>query len=351
MSAVVEEISVHVFQKSLRLSCKLWSSSVHAPVENDLNNKANDPAPAPRPKTGRVGIACPGWLDNAGSFDTLAPLLIENGCFDQLLCYDAPGCGHSDHRPLSQVYNDFEEAPMLVELADALGYAEFYLLAHSRGGGVAALAAGAFPHRVRGFVCMESGFGLTGVWTKDLMDGAPKAAERMRMSYETLHRNYARTPRIFKTIDEAVDANAHSADFPKSRRTARNIVKRHLRPCNGGFTFTHDPRTYSMQQFLSITEKQTREFLEGIECPVLQILCQPTEGNPYRYGNAKTFQIVEDRRSRVSDLETKRLVGGHHLHSDIAEEVAVVIREFMVRRRMMRADDVSGDFARAESRL
>ena len=74
----------------------------------------------------------PGWLDNSGSFDNCAPILCAQFGFE-LLCVDPPGCGWSDHRPKSCVYNDFEEAPLIGAVADYLGWTVFGLVGHSRG--------------------------------------------------------------------------------------------------------------------------------------------------------------------------------------------------------------------------
>ncbi len=40
-------------------------------------------------------LAYPGWLDNAGSYDALAPVLVNEGYY--VLAVDPVGCGKSSH--------------------------------------------------------------------------------------------------------------------------------------------------------------------------------------------------------------------------------------------------------------
>lgn len=108
----------------------------------------------------RCQLAYPGWLDNAGSFKFLGAELAKLGCF--VVAVDPPGCGFSDHVPRCSFYNDFDEVATLLEIAEALGWSEpFIVMAHSRGGGIALAAAGALPHRFKGVILLDSFATLT----------------------------------------------------------------------------------------------------------------------------------------------------------------------------------------------
>jgi pimeloyl-ACP methyl ester carboxylesterase len=78
-------------------------------------------------------ILCwPGWLDNAGSFDSIAPFLTDKGYL--LVCCDPPGCGRSDHYSVVTKYNDFLEPAFVMEALRVLGWwaSPCNLMAHSR---------------------------------------------------------------------------------------------------------------------------------------------------------------------------------------------------------------------------
>ena len=66
-----------------------------------VNNYVTDCCEGSAP--GTQWLALHGWLDNAGSFDTLAPQLVSACPRHALLCLDYPGHGRSSHLPPGQV--------------------------------------------------------------------------------------------------------------------------------------------------------------------------------------------------------------------------------------------------------
>ena len=62
-------------------------------------------------------LASHGWLDNAGSFALLAPLLPE--C--EIVALDLAGHGRSDSRSPDSSYNLWQDVGDLLDVADMLG--------------------------------------------------------------------------------------------------------------------------------------------------------------------------------------------------------------------------------------
>merc|ERR1711872_645756 len=78
--------------------------------------------------TGQPWISLHGWLDNAGTFDTLAPLFPPK---HRLLCLDYPGHGYSSPLPPGQIYHYLESIGCIRRVADYMGWDKFGLLGHS----------------------------------------------------------------------------------------------------------------------------------------------------------------------------------------------------------------------------
>ena len=310
------EMRVDVLEGVLSLAVRVWPSP-------------KTPKKTPKEHE-RVGFMYPGWLDNVGSFDTLAPILASrlDCCF---VAVDPPGCGLSQHRPPGVLYNDFEECMLIGDVADGLGVEKFFLVGHSRGGGVTSCAAGIFTERVRGLVLLESELGLVGTYIPQIQFKTP-AAKRYRDAHENMKKNATRSPRVFPTLEDAVTANFEHPMFPKTLETATNIVLRHVKPLvdGTGVTFTHDVRTYGQMQYTFLSEHGLRELLSSISCPVLKIM-KDNSTNKHASGmiiSEKTQNTVRERFSCVKGMVDVVVPGDHHVHSDNAPLVASKIVEW-----------------------
>ena len=103
------------------------------------------------PPEGTPILAIHGWLDNASTFDHLAPLLPEM----RFVSVDMAGHGHSDHRPAGVNYHFVDMLYEVVELLDYQGWDRCSLLGHSMGAGVATCVAGLLGHRIQNVLLIE----------------------------------------------------------------------------------------------------------------------------------------------------------------------------------------------------
>mmetsp|Transcript_4839 Transcript_4839/g.11669 ORF Transcript_4839/g.11669 Transcript_4839/m.11669 type:complete len:311 (-) Transcript_4839:2-934(-) len=125
------------------------------------------------PLATRRVLALHGWMDNANTWQLLAPALAAGGC--RVVALDLPGHGRSPHTHVHGEYSHVEHAYAAFDALDALGWLEteagakggangegeqpaVSLLGHSMGGGVCCLLAGALPEHVRRLALVE-GFG------------------------------------------------------------------------------------------------------------------------------------------------------------------------------------------------
>ena len=96
-----------------------------------------------------------GWLDNAGSFDSLAPLLTSASPRHSFLCLDYPGHGLSSHLPPGQMYHYLECLRYIRLVAKCRGCDKFGLIGHSMGAGMSSMFAAIYPEMVEALVMID----------------------------------------------------------------------------------------------------------------------------------------------------------------------------------------------------
>lgn len=260
------------------------------------------------PVDGPPVLALHGWLDNAGSFERLAPIL--EGL--RVVAVDLAGHGRSQHRPPGVVHHFVDWPPEIGFAADALGWSHFSLLGHSMGAGISSLVPATFPKRVRRVVLLEG--------AGPMAAPAELAATQLVSALADENREKTASGRVFPDLDAAIRARIRDTDI--DRASARLLVERGTRAAEGGVRFTHDPRLKTRSR-LRFTENQVLAFLAAIDCPVLAV--RALQGWPF------PEDIVNNRLSVIPNLETAEVEGGHHVHLTHPERVAPVVNGFLSR--------------------
>lgn len=248
-------------------------------------------------------LALHGWLDNAASFDRLAPLLAAR---HRVIALDFPGHGRSAHLPAGAFvhYHVVDYVAAVLAAADALGLERFALMGHSLGAGVASLVAAAAPDRITRLVLIE-GLG-------PLADDPVQTLERFRQSADRRLATGASRLRTFPDIDTAVRArHAASGLAPE---LARPIVARGLVEVDGGYRWSSDPRL-TLPTPVRLDEAQVRRLLAGITAPTRLLLARPQ--TPYL-----PEAMLRKRAACMTDIRIGHLDGGHHLHLEHPAAVA-----------------------------
>ncbi|HET9485298.1 MAG TPA: alpha/beta hydrolase [Xanthomonadales bacterium] len=253
-------------------------------------------------------LALHGWLDNAASFDALAPLL--DGV--ELVALDLPGHGRSQHRPPGNWYHYVDYLDDVLAAADALGWNRCTLLGHSLGGAIASALAAVVPERVDALWLVEALGPVATPVEKTREQIARAVAQRRALADKSL--------RVFDSIDAAVEARVNSPVAPVSREAARRIVERGIRAHAGGYVWASDPRL-TLASAMRSSEAQVLDVLAGIACPTLVVLADPPA--PY-----VAREMIERRTAVVPRLERVTLPGSHHLHLEDPVPVARAIAAF-----------------------
>lgn len=248
-------------------------------------------------------LALHGWLDNAGSFAHLAPLLADRY---QVIALELPGHGHSDHLPPGMHYHFIDYVRVVLDAADVLGLQRYTLLGHSLGAGIAALVAAATPDRIEQLLLIE-GIGPIG-------DDGHHTLRRFRDALASSATG--RSLRVFPSIDMATSARTMASGLPADQ--ARPIVERGLRAAGDGWHWRSDPRLNRASP-LRTAEEQIHRLLHGIESPTALLLAKPD--TPYL-----PAAVMQARAACVANIAVSHMHGGHHLHLEHPGEVASWVR-------------------------
>lgn len=244
------------------------------------------------PPDGIPVLALHGWLDNAASFDALAPLLPKV----RLVALDLTGHGYSSHRPRGVHYHLVDFIPDVMAAADALGWSRFALLGHSLGGGIASFIAAIASERIT-CVAMIEGLGPPTSNPEDSPINLRKAMDQM----QTLSRK--RLP-LYPTLEAAIQARCE-ASGGLSWTAAKILVERSIQRIGKGYGWRTDPRLRFVSP-LYLTEAQILAYMERIQAPAL-LICGAD-------GYLVKRSYMQERYARIPSLKVYIVPGGHHPH-------------------------------------
>jgi len=251
-------------------------------------------------------LALHGWLDNAASFALLAPFITNR----QVVALDLTGHGLSDSRSPHSGYQIWEDLPQILGVADQLGWDEFDLLGHSRGGIISTLVAAAAPARVRKLVLLDA-----------LLPRAVEEEafpEQLQEWLRDRSRYLSKTPPRVESIEQAIKLRVAKGLHTEA---ASLLMRRNLKPLNDAFTWTTDPRLFGASA-VKLSATQARSVLQSIAAPVLLLMASE--------GYAGHPEITASAESYLSERVIETVNGGHHFHmEDDADIVAKRICTFL----------------------
>ncbi len=257
---------------------------------------------------GQPTFALHGWLDNANSFNRLAPLLPELN----LVALDFAGHGLSDHRPAGTHYQSLLDIQDVLAVADQLGWARFDLIGHSMGAGITCELAGLVPDRVRKAVMID-GF---------LSTGGARSAERIDSNRDAVVRMLAgeRQPPRYASVEDMVRRVTKATD--QSWAAAETLVARGHVAVDGGVTWRTDPRIrFPTPQRMASAEIE--ELISRTTADCLLIVAAS--------GDRWYLDGLEQRQAAHPSLRVARMPGPHHIHlePDHYRDVASLTRGFL----------------------
>lgn len=297
MSVFVSSVEKVFSVRNLRIAGKLWHSGKVSSA---------------------VNVFClHGWLDNANSFDYLAPRLTQEFGAN-VFAIDLCGHGKSDWLPESSFYYQTEYAAFALSVLGEGGLdwvgpekPPCVLIGHSMGAGVGSIVAGSFPEYFSGAIFFD-GIGPVSEMPERSPDQFRAAFESEKASNSAratgkFNRKHAHLDHIVALRQAAVEK------FPGKQKisfeAAKTILERgtvHSREVRangeeGSIMFSHDPRLNNATP-LRFTEEQVHALLKNISCPTTAIMA--SDGWPSTTLNGGSPTVVQHARSaNASDEE------------------------------------------------
>jgi len=313
-SYVCKELSIPVPWGSI--AAKQWTN---------VNSNKSDSQGEPKSKV-TPWIVIHGWLDNAGSFDTLAPLLVNSQPGHSLLCLDYPGHGLSSHLAPGHQYHYLEALKYIRLVAQHMGYTKFGLMGHSMGAGMCSVFAGTFPEMVEALIMIDL-IKPVGRKTDELIEKTRLSVDSFLALDAKLRRD--NPEKVYKTQEEALQrlldgANQIQGEGAVTEESARIILKRGIKPVEGGYIFSRDLR-HRAPSLYGYHMEFSEEFCRSIKCP--QLLIKASD-QPH-YEDEEIVNRILDIYKKNPAFEMVNVEGSHHVHLNNPERLMESLNKFM----------------------
>lgn len=241
-------------------------------------------------------IALHGWLDNAASFDFIAPH-IHNA---EVLALDLSGHGCSDHRGYLGAYNIWQDLIEILMVANRMEWKTFSVMGHSRGSVIAMLLSGCFPERVVSNVMIE--------WVLPEFSESVNVPQQIAKSISSSLLLHRRARNYYDTKDAAVLARVHGK-FSVLQEAALALAQRGVHYEEGGYFWSSDPKLLAPSE-IKLSQVDAQECINAFAKKSLVILGDKGLLAPH----VNHIEWVRDNPK----LAIHFVPGDHHLHMSSA---------------------------------
>jgi pimeloyl-ACP methyl ester carboxylesterase len=262
-------------------------------------------------KQGIPTIAAHGWLDNAATFDNLAPLLPNLN----IVAIDLPGHGYSSHKPPGTVLHIIDFVIDIVSVLKKLQWDNFIFLGHSLGGALGSLLAGALPSKCKALISLDALGPMT--------TPAEISPQQFALFLNENEKLPNKKKRYYDSYEQALKSRLKVNKMLVSSCEA--LLNRGLQNIDDAWCWRTDPRLM-LPSALQLSEEHVLAFLKQITCP--SMIVRPNPGFPF------PEQTIIQRTKVVRNLEIERIEGHHHVHLDNPEIVATLINRFLEKNKV-----------------
>ena len=263
-------------------------------------------------------------MDNAGSFDQLAPLLNNSS----ILAVDLPGNGYSSWLPPGTPYGDVAYLETLRLIARHFGWERIKLLGHSFGGVMCQNYARVDPVAVEFVIAID--------WLPVITYMLYNLERRHKLLREGLDRLIEMDEKLATSepssypepvvLNRWMEAGTFGTLDPSVARTL--MIRGTRRNDDGRYCYTRDPRQ-TVTEFLTFyATEEAAEWTGKVDCPYL-IIENPRTPMPSEMRQLCRKNIIDVLARSSRDFRLVSLDGEHHMHMIEPEVVANEIKPFL----------------------
>lgn len=273
------------------------------------------------PENVRPILMVHGWLDSAGSFDTLIPLLPSEFSY---LAIDLPGHGFSSHLPQNGYDHAVDIVPLIERIRRNYKWDQVSLVSHSMGGLASSMYASIFPEKTN-LVC-----------TLDVLKWDSLPAEMLRkITVYQMKKLVALDAKVLEAPPEYSYEDLAKHVYEGSMKSVnldkvKYMINRGTKPSPtdpNKFYFTRDIRVKYMEK-CSADQELSLELVKQITAPYLCF-----RGNDLMFSEteAKFNEGVEIFKKYNTKFEVVRVKGTHHFHLNEPEMISDKLSEFLLK--------------------
>lgn len=263
-----------------------------------------------------------GWQDNAGSFDTLVPLLPTNFSY---LAIDLPGHGRTAHIPDAMNYNILDYIFVLNDLKEAFQWPKISLMAHSMGSIASFIFTAMFPDKVDMVIALDT-IKIQVMPSRMIVKLLQYRGERTLLADQRNRDPNSEKPVYDRDelIERVIEGSMQSIDRDKTKYMIERGVKESEK-YPGKYYFTRDSRVKYMFA-VHLDQSTCLEMVKQIRIPYLFVKA-----------NDKTFsenpkhirETIAAFKQINPHFKMFNVPGTHHVHLNSPELIANEISAFL----------------------
>lgn len=263
-------------------------------------------------------LALHGWQDNAGTWDSLIPVLPSDIA---VLAIDLPGHGFSSPIPEGMPYYLFWDGVVLLRrIVKFYNWKNITLMGHSLGGAISFLYAATFPDEVDRYISLD----IASPSVRDIKKIALNTGNAVDtfLKYENLASDKVPCYDYNEMFEIAMSGYGGSITHESCKILLKRGMK--LAPNKSDYIFTRDIRL-KVARLGMFSIDHVLEYASNITCKVLNIKADPG----MLWENPSYYNMVLDRLREKVDVSYHEVEGTHHVHLNEPEKIAGIITDFL----------------------